>query len=104
MPKLIGRSAAKRLMFSGELIAAEDAHQIGLVDELVESAEKMGGGVDDFLAKFDKAGPQAIGLLKRAMDQGDEQDNFAECFEHDECREGMAAFVEKRPARWGPRV
>ena len=104
LPKLIGRSAAKRLMFSGELITAQDACQIGLVDELVDSAEQMDGGVDDFLARFDKAGPQAIGRLKRAMDQGDEQDNFAECFEHDECREGMAAFAEKRPARWGPRV
>jgi enoyl-CoA hydratase len=104
LPRLIGRSAAKRLMLSGELITAEEAHQMGLVDELVDSADQMGDAVDGFLARFDKAGPQAIGRLKRAMDQGNEQDNFAECFEHDECREGMAAFVEKRPARWGPAV
>lgn len=100
LPRLIGLSAAKRMIFSGELIGAAEAHALGLVDELADDAQKLGAVVDAFLSRFNKGGPQAIGLIKRAIHHGDEPDNFAECFDNDESCEGLDAFIQKRAANW----
>ena len=100
LARIVGLSAAKRLIYSGELISGEEAAKIGLVDQVVDSAEQLDAAVDAWLARFVKSGPRAVALAKRAIHQGDETDNFADCFGADESRQGMAAFVEKRPAGW----
>ena len=100
LPKVVGLSAAKRLIYGGGLISGEEAAGIGLVDELVDDPAKMDAAVDAFLAPFVKGGPRAIALAKRAIQQGDETDHFAECFGTQESREGMGAFIEKRAAPW----
>lgn len=91
---------AKRLLFSGDTITAETAKQIGLVDELVPSAEEL----DDALAKFMKSiaagAPAAIRRVKRAMHHRDEIDEFAKCFSCSDAKEGMSAFHEKREPNW----
>ncbi len=100
LPKLVGPSRAKRLMFTGESIKAERACEIGLVDEIVNSEEDLEPLVRAFFEKMVKAGPLAVGEVEQALRSGDEIGSFVRCFNHSESREGMTAFLEKRPAAW----
>lgn len=100
LPRLVGAAAARRLIFSAVPVSAEEAHKLGLVDEVVESLDALNHAVDTWQARFIKGGPQAIALAKRAMRTGDEISAFVACFDEGESREGMAAFIEKRKAAW----
>ncbi len=97
---LLGPSCARRLVFSATPLSAEVAARIGLVDEVVAEGTELDQAVDDWIGRFGRGGPRAIGLAKRALLTGDETECFAECFAGEESAEGMAAFVEKRPADW----
>ncbi len=98
--RLIGASRAKRLLFSGIPISAEDALHYSLVDDVVNSAEDLHQRVAVFCKSFKKASPSAVALAKRAFRDHDELSAFADCFKHRDSREGMSAFIEKRPASW----
>jgi enoyl-CoA hydratase len=98
--RYVGLGWARRLLFSGEAIPAEKAHQIGLVDELVESAEAMDDALHGLMKVLAAGSPAAIMRVKRAMQSKDEIGEFAKCFSCSDAREGMAAFHEKRPAAW----
>lgn len=100
LSKLIGPARAKRLMFSGQPISAEDGATIGLIDEVVNSVEDLSARLAAFCKTFRRGSPQAIALVKRALRDGDDLKAFGDCFETHETREGMAAFLEKRPASW----
>lgn len=100
LPRLVGPALAKQLMFSGEGIKADRACEIGLVDEVVNSPEDLEPLVSAFFDKLVKAGPGAIARVKQALESGDEIGGFASCFGQAESKEGMGAFLEKRPAAW----
>ena len=100
LPKLVGPALAKQMMFSGESIKAARAYEIGLVDEIVNSTEDLEPLVGAFFAKLVKAGRGAIARVKQALASGDEIGGFANCFGQEESKEGMSAFLEKRPAAW----
>jgi enoyl-CoA hydratase len=109
LPRLVGRAKAKELIFTGEMIDAAEAHRIGLVnavyppDALMEEARKMA----DLIAQN---GEIAVTLAKRAINRGIEVDLnsgcaleaevFSLCFSTEDQKEGMKAFVEKRPAKF----
>lgn len=98
---LVGPAKARRLIFSGEGIKAEDAATLGLVDEAVNSVEDLQHRVEAFAKLFFAAGPQAVASAKRALRDGDDLTAFAECFlDHADGHEGMKAFIEKRKPRW----
>ena len=105
LPRLVGPSKAKQLVFTGEIIDARTALQIGLVDrvvppeQLMEEAKKM--------ALTIAAKPRvALALAKSAINKGLDMDLqnglsyeiecFAECFSTQDQKEGMRAFSEKR--------
>lgn len=98
--RLVGLARAKRLFLSGNVITGADAHLIGLVDEVADSVEALVGVVDAFCQSFVRAAPAAVRLAKRALVDGDDRSGFGDCFETDDAREGIAAFVEKRKATW----
>jgi len=98
--KLVGSSRAKRLLLDPTSISAEDGHRAGLVDEVVNSAEDLRTRLPKFCEAFYRASPGAVARIKRATRDFDDLGAFLECFEGREAREGMAAFIEKRPARW----
>jgi enoyl-CoA hydratase len=105
LPRLIGQARAKQLIFSGEIISAEESERIGLVNKVVEQTE-LREQVLAMATKIAAQGPQAVRLAKEAINQGGEMELagaqvlesnlFAVIFSSDQQREGMTAFIEKR--------
>lgn len=105
LARLVGKTTAKYLCLTGEMISAEEALQLGLVqkvvphDQLLEEARKLA----KLLAQ--KA-PIAMKYIKKAVNQGAETDlksglrleaaYFGLSFDTQDRREGMKAFLEKR--------
>ncbi len=100
LTKLVGQSHAKRLYLSGVPVSAEDGLAFGLVDEIVNSADDLGHRVAAFCKMFHRAAPSAVALAKRASRDMDDLTAFADCFHTTDCREGIGAFLQKRPAAW----
>jgi enoyl-CoA hydratase len=106
LPRVVGMGWAKYLCLTGKPIRAEEALRIGLVqavvpkEELMPLALKLAGEVAQksrLTLGYVKA---AVGrALDLDMDAGHEheRDLFALCFASHDQREGMAAFLEKRP-------
>jgi 2-(1,2-epoxy-1,2-dihydrophenyl)acetyl-CoA isomerase len=108
MPRLLGLSKAMELAFTGEGIDAKEAERLGIVNRVVapEQLEKETRNLAERLAK----GPKGIGLAKRVINRGVVSDLEGaleyEAFvqeiagsTHDH-KEGVKAFVEKRPAQF----
>ncbi|MCP4690753.1 MAG: crotonase, partial [Desulfobacterales bacterium] len=109
LPRLIGKGRAAELLLTGDLIDAEEAYRIGLVnriapiDSLMETAEKLA-------ARILVNAPIAVELAKDAMEVGKDlpleqavqysQKNCVACFSTRDMREGMSAFLEKRKAEF----
>lgn len=102
----VGSGNAKRLIFTGEAISAEEAFRIGLVDWLVpqDQLEDRVAQITEMLLA--KSSP-ALAAAKRSIDNftraallaglREEAEAFADIFETEDAKEGLAAFLEKRP-------
>jgi enoyl-CoA hydratase/carnithine racemase len=109
--QLLGAAVARRLILTGELLAADEALRIGLVDA-VFAAEQFAAEVEARVAQILTRGPQARQRVKQLLRQhaadgvdlaaqyDAEARAFAECYRTAEPLEGMSAFLEKRPAKW----
>lgn len=108
LPRLIGLGNALFLLLTGEIVGAEEALRVGLVQKIVEPDGLMPAAVG--LAKtIASKGPRAVKLVKQVARQGFLMDFEAGCalesglfgslFEN-EGAEGMRAFLEKRAPRW----
>ncbi|MCL6638258.1 MAG: enoyl-CoA hydratase/isomerase family protein [Firmicutes bacterium] len=105
LPRLIGSSRAKELLFLGEMIDAARAEQIGLVNKVVPSAELM-PEAKSLALKLAARPAHALSVLKGAVNKGlnlnlydaldFEVKNFILTFASDDRREGFSAFMEKR--------
>jgi enoyl-CoA hydratase len=109
LARKVGPGAAAELVLTGRRIKADEALRVGLAvhvfpqDQLKAEAEKIGRAI---AAK----GPFATRAAKRAMRDGLETtlaagnrieiDHFASCFATADQKEGMGAFLEKRPAQF----
>ncbi|MEN3746896.1 enoyl-CoA hydratase-related protein [Sphingomonas sp. HF-S3] len=92
----IGRGNASRMLFSGEIVEAIDAHAMGLVELHWEDAGPLARTFADRIAAN---APGAMRLLKRALADPDDaglDDAFDACFDSAEFAEGRAAFRERR--------
>lgn len=109
LPRIIGRGPALALLMTGDMIDAEEALRIGLVDEVV-AAEELRPRALLLAQKLANQSPVAIAAIKRAMADGlelplaeglaAELDAFMTAAQSADGKEGVAAFLAKRPARW----
>jgi enoyl-CoA hydratase len=106
LPRLSQRAAA-RYYLTGETFDAAVAERIGLITEATDDIDAATGKVLDALRKGSPQGlretkPLATRALRAGLDDhGDALVELsARLFGSDEAREGMAAFMEKRPPRW----
>lgn len=100
LPRLIGEARARKLLFSGVGIGADEAFKIGLVDEVVESPENLDAALQRWFELMKPGSPAAIRRIKHALKHRDETNQFSLCFSCSDAREGMSAFLEKRPTAW----
>jgi enoyl-CoA hydratase len=100
---------AKELVFTGRVVDAEEALRVGLVNA-VHPPERLLDAALELCETIAAKGPLAVAAAKEAVNlalQGDHRSNletearlFAMLFATEDQREGMAAFVEKRPANF----
>jgi methylglutaconyl-CoA hydratase len=105
----VGEKQARDLLLTGRLIDAEEAHHLGLVNEIVP-AERLMGRARELAAQLMQNSPTSLLLTKHlltehARDELDRQigaamrDNAA-IRSTEDFREGIASFLEKRKPRW----
>ncbi len=109
LPPLIGLGQAMRLILSGEMIPADEAARIGLVD-LVVPADELHAKTLELAAKIAAKSPLTLRVAKEALRASQrmaveegilyERDLFCLCFSSEDKDEGVAAFLEKRAAAW----
>jgi enoyl-CoA hydratase/carnithine racemase len=107
LPRLIGASAAMRLLFSGEMIDAAEALRLGFVTAVVEP-DDLGAAAEAEARRYLNASPFALRRTKELVYGGmfrpveehlrETARLLEECFGSDDHREGVAAFLERRPA------
>lgn len=105
----IGPRAARNLFLTGDRFDALEAHRIGLVHAVVPGSELAAAGAKK-AASLSTSGPEAVGAAKRLIAQvtGQSPDEamaltvrtIAERRASDEAKEGLTAFLEKRPPSW----
>jgi enoyl-CoA hydratase/carnithine racemase len=100
LPRLVGHNQARRMMISGDSVNGEEALRIGLVDGTAKNAEELQPQVTAFFDDLVKTSPSAVASVKRCLSGADEIDAFASGFDGSEAREGMAAFIDRRPPSW----
>ncbi|MBL8880076.1 MAG: enoyl-CoA hydratase/isomerase family protein [Phycisphaerales bacterium] len=100
LPRLIGPAKARKLMFGGEAISADDALALGVVDEVAPGVEELDAAVSKWVEQLRPGSPAAIHRIKRAMGASDEKTQFSLCFSCSDAREGIKAFLEKRAPNW----
>jgi methylglutaconyl-CoA hydratase len=112
MPHLlrhVGERTARWLLLTGELIDGLAALRIGLVNQIT-SAENLLGTADAWARALAEGGPKALAttkdILRRCSHQAVAVDELARASAvprlSDECRHGLTAFFEKKPAPWSP--
>ena len=106
LPHLIGTAKACELLFTGDMIDANEAERIGLVNKVVP-ADALESTTRELAARLAKGPPRAMGLIKRAVYMSFTQDIASAlsyiaiitglCLQTEDAMEGIAAFAEKRP-------
>ena len=109
LPRLVGKGRAKQLLYTGDVIDAQEAYRIGLVN-VVAPAEELMATAKVMAQKIQSRAAVAVQLCKAAVNEGLDTDLetgtayeaevFGLCFATADQKEGMAAFTEKRKAQF----
>ena len=111
LPRLVGTARAMALALLAEKLTAQDAAEWGLIHKCVDDAE-LASTTDALLAQFAKGPTKGYAAIKQALyapDQGlaialdRERDLQRECGFSADYREGVAAFMAKRPPNFSGR-
>jgi len=109
LPRLVGTGLAMQILLTGEMITAQEAWRIGLVNEVVP-AERLIARAEEIAQKIIGMAPLAIQYCMEAVNQGMnmtlqeglflEATLFGVCCATEDKKEGTTAFLEKRAARF----
>jgi enoyl-CoA hydratase len=107
LPRLVGKGLAMQMVLAGEMITAQEAYRIGLVNEVTSAAELI-PRAEAIAAKIIANAPLAVQYAMEAVNKGMEMTLaeglfleaalFGLCCATEDKKEGTAAFLEKRPA------
>ncbi len=109
LPRLVGKGVAVQLILTGEMIDAQEAYRIGLVNKVVPAAQLLAES-EKMLRGILAMGPLAVRLALEAVDQGPEMtldegllleaNHFGLLAATKDMKEGLTAFLEKRQAKF----
>ncbi len=109
LQRLVGIGKAKELIFTGDIISAEEAEHIGLVEKVVDDGTVLDAALE-MANKIKAKGPMAVMLAKMSINVGANTDllsglyferySQALAFSTEDKAEGTLAFIEKRPANF----
>jgi enoyl-CoA hydratase len=108
LSQLIGRGRALEMILKADMISAEEAYRTGLVNHVVEP-DSLISKSEEILKKIMSRSPFAVGSAIRAVNaayiEGEngfeaEITEFSNCFGSEDFKEGVSAFLEKRPAEF----
>ncbi|AJG98792.1 crotonase [Clostridium beijerinckii] len=105
LARIVGPGKAKELIYTCDLINAEEAYRIGLVNKVVE-LESLIDEAKAMASRIAANAPKAVAYCKDAIDRGlqvgidaailIEAEDFGKCFATEDQTEGMTAFLERR--------
>jgi len=109
LPRLVGKAKALELILTGDMITAQEAFRLGLVNKVVPAGEVV-KAAKDLAKKILSKGQVAVRLAMEAVDEGlkvslkdgllIEADKFAEVMKSEDAHEGVNAFLQKRQAKF----
>jgi enoyl-CoA hydratase/carnithine racemase len=110
LPWLVGEGWAKKMILTGERVDAQTALRIGLVEDLVDTGKAREAALA-MAKRVTTLSPQGVEFSKKLIHQARkgvpraaglavERERFVDLFDHPDQREGVTAFLQKRPARW----
>jgi enoyl-CoA hydratase len=109
LPRLVGKGQAFEILLTGDMVSADEAYRIGLVNRVVEPADLLPAS-RELLKKILAKAPVAIRYALDAVNAGlempfaaaadHEATLFGLCVATEDMREGVSAFLEKRPAKF----
>ena len=107
LPRLIGVQNALRLLYSGEMVSADEALRLGYVSAVV-APQDIAAAANAEAERYLLGSPMSHRLMKQLVYEGLGRDlpahmeahtaSLAACFKSNDHREGVAAFLERRPA------
>lgn len=105
LPRLVGTGIAKELIYTGNIIDAEEAYRIGMVNK-VTTIETLSEETQKMAQKIASQAPLAVQYAKKAINEGVdtnieagiaiEVELFAHCFTTQDQKNGMHAFLKER--------
>lgn len=109
LTRLVGRAMAMDLLVTGRMVKADEALRIGLVNQVVPPDQLLDKGIE-IARMIASKGPVAVRLTKQIVQRGQDLDlanacqqeayAFGLCCATEDQKEGMKAFLEKRPAKF----
>jgi enoyl-CoA hydratase len=108
LSQLVGRGRALEMILTADMITATKALEIGLVNEVV-APENLLAAAEEKMSKILSRAPIAVGAAINAVNASltdgvngfeEEINQFARCFDTTDFKEGVSAFLEKRPAQF----
>lgn len=109
LPRLLGDSLAREMLFSGRIIEASEALKIKLVSKIVETSA-LDAECEKLISEFSVCGPRAVSMLTETLRSYNslelnnallrEAECQAQSYSSDEFKEGVRAAIEKRKAKF----